>query len=178
MKGPFTGSTLTDERANRTHRAIVDAFSMLVAERGYESLRVSQIVEQAQISRSTFYKHFQGKEDLLKRVVEDLFVILAGSVSGRSSPRELREALEHIWQQKLIVRVLMHGTTVQHLTRLLTASIHDQLQREYENNVHTHATKLRAIQAAGSQVALIRAWVSGEIPSALRPVLDSFLDMR
>ena len=54
-----------DRRTERTKDALRQALIELISERGYERLSVQDIIDRANIGRSTFYTHFQDKEDLL-----------------------------------------------------------------------------------------------------------------
>ena len=51
---------------------IITAFRELLVEKPYEKIKVQHIADRAGISRTTFYLHFQDKEDLLQVVSEDL----------------------------------------------------------------------------------------------------------
>ena len=57
------------EAADHTERAI-RAFAVLVAERGYERVRVEDVLGLASMSASTFYANFRGKEDLMGAAIE------------------------------------------------------------------------------------------------------------
>lgn len=62
-----------DRRQRKTRKAIFSAFEELVAEQHYASITVGQIIERADIGRSTFYAHFTTKDDLLDQICEELF---------------------------------------------------------------------------------------------------------
>ncbi|WP_192385709.1 TetR/AcrR family transcriptional regulator [Mesorhizobium silamurunense] len=55
-----------DRRAARTRKALHQALMTLMLRKGYEALSVQDIVDEADIGRSTFYAHYTGKEDLLR----------------------------------------------------------------------------------------------------------------
>lgn len=61
---------ITDKRIRRTHRLLREAFIELIAEQGYDSLRVEDILQRADIGRTTFYAHFSDKRALLENVAE------------------------------------------------------------------------------------------------------------
>lgn len=55
----------TDRRTDRTRRALADALVELILEKGYEAVTVQAILDRANVGRSTFYAHFDSKEELL-----------------------------------------------------------------------------------------------------------------
>jgi AcrR family transcriptional regulator len=63
-----------DRRVSRTRRALKEALTDLILERGYEAVTVQDVIDRADIGRSTFYAHFLDKDDLLMAILADLEV--------------------------------------------------------------------------------------------------------
>ena len=65
-----------DRRSDRTRQALNQALIALMLEKSYASISVQDIVERANVGRSTFYAHYQHKDDLLssqlRRLIEEL----------------------------------------------------------------------------------------------------------
>ena len=62
-----------DRRARRSRQAIFSAFEGLLAEKRFGQITVSDIIERADVGRSTFYAHFETKDDLLRATCDELF---------------------------------------------------------------------------------------------------------
>lgn len=62
-----------ERQTQRMKAAIEAAFQALLRERSYESLTVSDITERANIGRSTFYRYFETKTDVLIAMHETMF---------------------------------------------------------------------------------------------------------
>ena len=49
-----------DRRVQRTRQLLEDALIALILEKGYDKITVQNIVDQANVGRSTFYAHCAG----------------------------------------------------------------------------------------------------------------------
>lgn len=54
-----------DKRAHRTRMALAEALMALGPTDGFDALEVRKLVAKAGVGRSTFYKHYAGKDDFL-----------------------------------------------------------------------------------------------------------------
>jgi AcrR family transcriptional regulator len=61
-----------DPRILRTRRLLRDAFIVLVPEKGFDSLTIQDLTDQATLNRATFYLHYRDKNELLDDVFEAL----------------------------------------------------------------------------------------------------------
>jgi AcrR family transcriptional regulator len=61
-----------DRRVQKTRKLLQDALIELVAEKGYESVSIQEILDRANVGRSTFYAHFQDKDQLLHSILDRL----------------------------------------------------------------------------------------------------------
>ena len=55
----------TDRRSRRTRKLLSEALTSLMLEKRYDKITVQDVIDRANVGRSTFYAHFQDKEDLL-----------------------------------------------------------------------------------------------------------------
>src|SRR5688500_10053452 len=87
----MTTGRAEDRRVRRTTDALVDALIHLVVEKGYDAVTVQDLLDHADIGRSTFYAHYRGKDDLLTKSFERLLAMLDHSLD-RDRPPSLRVA--------------------------------------------------------------------------------------
>lgn len=89
----------TDRRVRRTrdllHRALLD----LIAEKGYPQITVQDILDRADVGRSTFYTHYRDKEDLLRSGMADFTAAAAAEIErgGGKLTGLLRPLLVVFW---------------------------------------------------------------------------------
>ena len=75
------GRRETNKLATRT--ALCQAAARLVAEQGYEATTVRQIAHAAQVGERTFYRYFDGKDDLLAQDALAWIDALHDAIAGR-----------------------------------------------------------------------------------------------
>ena len=63
-----------DRRVGKTRRALKDALTSLTLDKGYDAVTVQDILDRADVGRSTFYGHYVDKDALLMAIFADLEV--------------------------------------------------------------------------------------------------------
>jgi AcrR family transcriptional regulator len=76
----MTEAIKTDRRVRRTRELLRQALVSLILERGYEHISVQDILDRADIGRSTFYAHYRDKDQLLLSGFDEAFSALAAEV--------------------------------------------------------------------------------------------------
>ena len=72
--GREDGRPSTDRRVAKTRKALKEALTDLILEKGYEAVTVQDVIDRADVGRSTFYAHFVDKDALLMAILDDLDV--------------------------------------------------------------------------------------------------------
>ena len=62
-----------DRRQRKTRKAIFAAFNRLLENKKFEEITVQNIIDEADIGRSTFYAHFETKYELIHAMCNDIF---------------------------------------------------------------------------------------------------------
>jgi AcrR family transcriptional regulator len=103
-----------DPRVRRTVLALREALVALVAERDYQTVTVTDLVERAGLHRATFYRHFDDKDELLRGWGLEISALLEDQASGAEAltisadaiPPLVTAVFEHIDQQRLFYRLM------------------------------------------------------------------------
>jgi AcrR family transcriptional regulator len=74
-----------DRRVFRTRNALYDALVSLILRQDFSTITVQDILEEADVGRSTFYSHFTSREDLLTRSLDRLRDLLLSAISQQQT---------------------------------------------------------------------------------------------
>lgn len=148
-----------DRRVRKTRKLIQDALFALMKEMPYRKIRISQITERADISRSTFYLHYETKEDLLFSVVDEMIdeyftAIYQSPPDPEHSPAYL---LFHKWKHNIdIMRLVLDaGMEYRIYERLRTLNLQRKPPQESENPLLNDYIRT---MVDGAHFALLLRW--------------------
>ena len=101
-----------DLRVRRTRKMLQQAFLECTTEKGFAALTVRDITERAMVNRSTFYRHYLDKYDLLEHYLNEMDVSLEDQqvIAGPNPPEvssSLIDLLKHIQQFAGFYRVML-----------------------------------------------------------------------
>jgi AcrR family transcriptional regulator len=104
-----------DLRIRRTRKLLQQAFIELTVERGFAALTVQDITERAMVNRSTFYRYYLDKHDLLAQYIDGMYEMVEGSpaLTEKGEPLSLEvpastlNLLKHIQQFADFYRVML-----------------------------------------------------------------------
>lgn len=92
-----------DRRQQKTRQAIFSAFSQLLENKHFNNITVQEIIDKANVGRSTFYSHFDTKDHLLKEMCHDIFdhvfsdeLIEENSHDFSAKPVNLENLISHL----------------------------------------------------------------------------------
>jgi AcrR family transcriptional regulator len=158
-----------DRRVRRTRRALHDALLAMMIEKGYDAVTVQDIIDRADVGRSTFYSHFTDKADLLQQGCDNLRALLdqPGPTGPTNPGRPFRFSLpmfQHAQEQRRLVEALAGrrgGPILEQLERVLAEIVRDELARLTDRRrnpvVPTDATVRFVV---GAYLAVLNWWLA------------------
>src|SRR6266702_4628321 len=97
-------------RVKRTKILLREALISLIEKRGFDSLTVGELTEQAMVSRAAFYRSYQDKYDLVEQIFEEAMHALFEAIGelGQEHPPEVWvRFFDHIAQYDRLYRALL-----------------------------------------------------------------------
>ena len=163
--------TKTDRRVQRTQKHLQNALIELINERQYDVITVQDVVDRANVGRTTFYLHYTNKDDLFmschEAIVSEFYTGLLYPyppsreelLSSKARP-EMTSAFQHlkdVWVQLYPIFQGKDGS-------LLLRQIRDRSARQIEASlraafVETNSNiplDILANYLAGAQIALMQ----------------------
>jgi AcrR family transcriptional regulator len=100
-----------DRRVRRTRDALGDALLALIQEKPFDAITVQEVLDRADIGRSTFYAHYRDKDDLFLSDLEEFFekmstlLLRYKDASNRVAP--VRELFAHVAEMRQLHSALI-----------------------------------------------------------------------
>src|SRR5246127_5702679 len=158
-----------DARSSRTRNRLGMAFIELIHEMPIEDVTVQDVLDRADVGRSTFYLHFRDKNDLLlsqlERFLEHMSTVLSVNKEKSLRVAPVTEMFDHLDQQGKLYGILRDAGRLTDFFDLAQ----DYFARGIEQRLidSGRLTKLskseltaRANALAGSLLSLLRWWMN------------------
>jgi AcrR family transcriptional regulator len=124
-----------DRRSQRTRQLLGNALVELMLEKQFDGITVQDILDRADIGRSTFYAHYTDKEHLLMSEIERVIHQLDEYAAKAGQPHNgLLPSLElfcHIQEQRRLMQAFVWGRGAEMHTR----NFQDQVCKIIERNL-------------------------------------------
>jgi len=150
-----------DRRVTKTRKSLMSAFTRLMFERGYENFTVADIVDSANVGRSTFYAHFTDREDILRECMARFFAVIASTVSAEIIPAQLTGVLEHLMQNRRLIDVIFTGRPRIVLFKAMGSLVRTNLDLVAKPGSWLLSPVLISAQISDAQMTLVESWLRG-----------------
>ena len=178
-----------DLRVRRTHKLLWEALMAEMSERAFEAITVSDICKRAMVHRTTFYKHYDDKYDLLQQGIRQMFDALVAeqphmppsAFSIEDPPPYFVRLFEQAAERQSFYRLMVCGEGVgpyqrllkEYIAEVVTASIHElpaaQRHLAVPPAMHAHVV-------AGAALGLLAWWLENDLPFSPRQMAQYLLE--
>ena len=162
-----------DRRSLRTQQALLDALIALLADKSYNEISINDIIDRANVGRSTFYAHYQAKDDLLKSGFERALDMLIHHISFGEADQCLRLDttlfFRHAQGHYEIYRTLVWGTGFDVLTKDGHAALSAKFQESFTLLLSGRPEPsiplvVLSYSMAGTLLILLKWWLDNKMP--------------
>ncbi len=165
---------IEDLRVRRTRKLLQQALVEGTVEKGFAALTVRDITERAMVNRSTFYRHYLDKYDLLEQHINEIYTVLEeeGGIIREDRHEGLIALLKQIQQFSDFYRVMLSAQADiflsqrfrQQTQQRLLAYFH-QTFPEAASDPDTSPLDLKFIAVASAGCGALGWWLEQERPS-------------
>lgn len=160
-----------DRRTEKTKQATFQAMAALMQEKKFAQISVQEIIDRANIGRTTFYSHFPTKDDLLVAYMDDFFQLLNNPLTHQltegNPPRQMipvSEFFTQIEKNSRQIRGLMQSglddLLFQKLKDFWGANIREYLSTQFYSEDHLAIPiGMLTAHATNSLIELAKWWM-------------------
>lgn len=166
---------IQDRRSQRTQQALIDALIALLSIKHYDAISIQDIVEKANVGRSTFYAHYQTKDDLLimgfGRVLDMLLEFVVLSETNNHLELDTTSLFQHARGHYELYKTLAWGSGLDILIRdghnSLRLKVQERLtQFKTGKDLSSDALSILSYHLAGSLLLLLKWWLDNKMPNS------------
>ena len=179
-----------DRRQKKTREAIFHAFTALLSEKSYNQISVQDIIDAADIGRTTFYAHFETKDFLLKELCEELFDHIIDTAMGlphghyhyacgHATDSVFLHLLRHLQENDLNILGLLSCENNEIFLRYFKSNLKKLILSQYADKGLLHNPKLPedylVNHISSSFVETVDWWLSGKMKESPEVITEYFL---
>ena len=179
--------TRTNRRAQRTREDLQKTLIELMGEKAYDTITIQDIADRANIGRTTFYLHFNTKDELFischeamvsKFPIAPLHPLSRNDLLSPEAPQGLKFAYQHLEDSRAMLHAIFQGKD----SLLIMRRIRDWNAQEIDANLRsvfaeTNSTiplDVLANYLAGAQIAFLHWWLEKRQPHTLANLAQTF----
>ena len=170
-----------DRRSRRTRHLLSAAFVELLREKGYNAITVSDIIERANVGRSTFYAHYHDKDDLFVGELDLVIAVLGKGIPGQDDMPFFPSLglFRHVGEQYELYKALVWTPGIDLLIRHLQKS----LSQKVEQGLAKSGRKLdlplpvAANFITGTFLTLLKWWLENKMIYSAEQMDQMFKDL-
>jgi AcrR family transcriptional regulator len=156
-----------DRRSQRTRHVVSAAFVQLLKEKGYSAISVSDIIERANIGRSTFYSHYRDKDDLFVSELDRVIELLSHRIPNEEGMPFFPSLglFQHVGEEYELYRALVWTPGIDLLIKHLQTSLSHRIEEGLQKSGRDFDVPLPALAnfIAGSFLTLLKWWLENKM---------------
>jgi len=164
-----------DRRVQRTRENLYKALGDLMKVKKYSKITIQDIIDEANIGRSTFYAHFETKDDLMfsrTEVYLDMLNVYIYKLIEQSSEEgrliSIEELFDHIKEQKSTIRTVFYSDDMSFFQRRAKEYWHDAIFSYIEGRSNNDLEKELPIDIlvnhiTNTLISMMELWINEKL---------------
>lgn len=175
-----------DRRVRRTNERLQRALMSLIGEKSYDKITVSDLIDRADVGRSTFYAHYETKDDLLLAGLEyltsDIEQYVTDDPGAGDAVLPSFGIFQHVSDNHQRFRRLLGSRGIDLVQRaaldMLTEMALSRIEERAADGERSEIpATTRAAFAAGSLMAFVAWWLDNDMPHSPEEMADMYRRM-
>ncbi len=179
-----------DKRKGKTINAIYNAFAKIIREKDYDDITIQDLLEEASISRSTFYAHFKTKDELLLSISNHIFEHVFSKTLQEEKTHDFskdiiidyRHLIEHIFYHVKDERELFEGILSNKVNALFLMEFRNQISKFVSSYFANYPMinsfiplELRKSLAIEEFIVVLEYWVQNNFQETPEEIADFYI---
>jgi AcrR family transcriptional regulator len=179
--------TKTDRRVQRTRELLQKALIELISERRYDAITIQDLVDRANVGRTTFYLHYSSKDELFischEAIVSEfhfgpLYPLSREELLSPEVPPGMTSAFRHLEEARVLLYPIFLGKDSLLILRRIrdrsAQAIEASLRAAFAEADSTIPFDVLANYLAGAQIALVQWWLEKRQPHTPENLAQTF----
>ena len=158
---------VVDRRVQKTKKVLTEALIHLILEKGYEKTTIQDIIDKANVGRSTFYMHYENKEQLLLDGHNNLNVKMFDDI-GLSTEMDFLNLFNHISQNENLAKAMLGKKGGNMMAEFFKNNISLKVKKRYSTRFSKNKNEQKILSylsgAAGAAIiSLLVSWLEDDM---------------
>lgn len=178
----------TDLRVRRTRKWLQSALLVLMKEKPFDEIQITEIADRAEVSRPAFYLHFRSKEELLLSHMDGIFDEFITEVGREITSSNLQRKqicilLFQYWAKyadslQMLMRANIQNVLMQRIRRYVFVVINEFRRQEQKRLLPTNSIEdLHVDFVAGGAYMLLQKWLEDKMPYPAERMGELFYEL-
>jgi len=152
---------------------VYTALMLLMEQKSYNRITVTDITNKAGVSRMSFYRHFNSKDDVLYKCSGECFLEMENEINFEESTDEfIKKYLSKIQESKTILKSLDKAGKIDMLFPILL-KYNTMITKKYMDiSSDTKENQLILIYHTGGIFQLIKYWLQNDFKMPIDELID------
>ncbi len=159
-------SDKNDRRSQRTRHLLSAALVELIREKDYKTITVNDIIERADVGRSTFYAHYKDKDDLFLGELDRVIEVLSHRIPSQDEMPFFPSLglFQHVSEEYELYKALVWTPGIDLLIKHMQKSLTQRVEHGLQNSGKEYDIPLPILAnfITGSFLTLLKWWLENK----------------